>query len=423
MIFDLDQAGSDLHQRHLVGALASGHHRLETRVGLLHPAAQLAQSEDAERVADLAQQGDLRGEFLDLSAAAAHEHVEHILDARQVLADRSSDRMHELDRWRGEIFSLLFDAVIDRQQLIETERGTHRRLARAGGRGARHVIQQVVQQLDGRDLRIARLALFVEPANLTVGQAQQPLNRYAALHAVLAQSLEHGTDHPPELEHALLRGHLLKARRHGRQYFEVLLQSFTAYPPDQAGLEARPQAPRPLRGREWRLARRGRGGLRLTVGLEIEQQQRAFGQQRAAAHRTQIVQQRQQHQCQITAAGQHALEVAGQLHHGAHQCIERLGLILALFPGANQIARHLLHFFGQQRRAVNFQHPQCALHLVQFKTAAFQQRGVLGLLDVRFQRGARLGQRRADFARDLLHGLCGEFRHGCGNGSRPHRVS
>ena len=48
---------------------------------VLHARAQLAEAEHAERVADLAQQLDLRRELLDLAAAAAHEHVEHVLDA------------------------------------------------------------------------------------------------------------------------------------------------------------------------------------------------------------------------------------------------------------------------------------------------------------------------------------------------------
>ena len=37
----------------------------------------------------------------------------------------------------------------------------------------------------------------------------------------------------------------------------------------------------------------GRDRLRLFVGLQVEQQQRAFGQQRAAAHCAQVIQQRQ----------------------------------------------------------------------------------------------------------------------------------
>jgi hypothetical protein len=84
------------------------------------------------------------------------------------------------------------------------------------------------------------------------------------------------------------------------------------------------------RGRQRRLARRRRSRLCLAVGLEVEQQQRAFRQQRAAAHRTQVVEQRQQHQRQVTSAGEHAFEVTGQLHHRAHQRVERFGLVLAL---------------------------------------------------------------------------------------------
>ena len=76
----------------------------------------------------------------------------------------------------------------------------------------------------------------------------------------------------------------------------------------------------------------GRAGdrLRLLVGLQVEQQQRAFGEERAAAHRAQVVEQRQQHQREIAPAGEHPLEVAGQLHHRAQQRIQALRLALAL---------------------------------------------------------------------------------------------
>ena len=147
-----------------------------------------------------------------------------------------------------------------------------------------------------------------------------------------------------------------------------------------------------------------RHGRRLLIGLEVEQQQRAFGQQRAAAHRAQIVEQRQQHQREITAAGQHAFDVARQLHHGAHERIQGFVLIL-LRGGRLQVERDLLHFLGQQRGAENFEQSQYALHLVQVGDAALQQHHVFGLFDEGFERGARLAERVVQLAADEIESL------------------
>ncbi len=150
----------------------------------------------------------------------------------------------------------------------------------------------------------------------------------------------------------------------------------------------------------------GRRGNRrcLLVGLQVEQQQRAFGQQRAAAHGAQVVEQRQQHQREVASAGEHALDVARQLHHGAHQRIESLGLVL-LRSRRQQVLGDLLHFFGEQRGAEDLQQSQHALHLVQVADAALQQHDVFGLFDEGFERGARLAERVVQLAADQIERL------------------
>ena len=174
--------------------------------------------------------------------------------------------------------------------------------------------------------------------------------------AVLAQRFDQCADDPPQLEHRLRAS---RPARAASATAAMISRFCSARSPRIQPIRPVWKRARRRRAhcadRQRRLARRRRGRLRLAIGLEIEQQQRAFRQQRAAAHRAQIVQQRQQHQRQIAAAGEHALQVAGQLHHRAHQRIERLGLILALAAQADQVARDLLHLLGQQRRAVDLQ--------------------------------------------------------------------
>ncbi len=228
---------------------------------------------------------------------------------------------------------------------------------------------------------------------------------------MLAQGLEQRAHHPPELKHALLGRHLLQARRDGRQDLEILFQPLAADPADQARLEARAEPARPLCRRQRRLARRRRGRLRLTIRLQVEQQQRAFRKQGTAAHCAQVIQQRQEHQCEIAPACEHALEVAGELYHGAHQRVERFGTVLALAGCRQQVTRHLFHLFGQQRGAVDFEHAQRTLNLVQLEAATLQQRLIVGLLDVRLQRAARIAEGDTNLAGRSLHGLGGEFGH------------
>ena len=148
----------------------------------------------------------------------------------------------------------------------------------------------------------------------------------------------------------------------------------------------------------------GRHGRRLLVGLEIEQQQRAFGQQRAAAHGAQVVEQRQQHQREIAATGEHALDVARQLHHRAHERIEGFGLVL-LRSGREQVVGDLLHLLGEQRGAEDLEQAQHTLHLVQVRYAALQQHHVFGLLDVGFERRARFAERVVQLAADEIERL------------------
>src|SRR6185312_8135332 len=229
-VLDTDQRGRDLDQRRLVGLQAPRDDLLELLGLRLDGAAQLAEAEHTEGVADLAQQLHLRAELLRLARPAAYEDVEDILHLGEILADRRRDGLHELDARRREALALLLDALIDRQQLREAERGSYGRDTHAAAFRAAHVIEKVVQQLDRRHLAIARLAELVEAADLAVREPEQPLDRLAALEAVLAQRLDDRAHHPPELEYRLPRGRLLELLRHRRQRLKVLLDALAANP-------------------------------------------------------------------------------------------------------------------------------------------------------------------------------------------------
>ena len=177
-------------------------------------------------------------QLFGLPATTAHENIEHVFDPGQILANRRGHRVHQLDGRRREVFAFLLDGFVHRQQFGEAERGAHRRDAWPGRSGAGDVIEQIVQQLDWRVLRIARLTEFIESADFAISQAQQPLDRDVVLDAVFAQRFEQRSAHPPQLEYALLRSHLLEACRHGGQDLKILLEPLAAYPTHETGLKA-----------------------------------------------------------------------------------------------------------------------------------------------------------------------------------------
>ncbi len=99
-------------------------------------------------------------------------------------------------------------------------------------------------------LRIQRLALFIEPPDLAVGEAKQSLYGHAAFHAALTQRLDQCAHHPPQLEQCLGGCDLFKAGGNGSDALEMVVNPFAAYPADQPHLEARAQLARPLHHRQ-----------------------------------------------------------------------------------------------------------------------------------------------------------------------------
>ena len=184
-------------------------------------------------------------------------------DLGEVLADRGRHRLHEFDGGRGKTFALLLDALIHRQELREAERGAHRDRARSRGFGAADVIEKIIEKLERGLLRVARLAQLIQTFDLAVGQPQQALDRDTAFKRAFLQRLDHRADHPPQLEHRLVRRNLLDLARHGRQDLEVLLDTLTADPANEPDLETRAQAPPPLLDRQRLLAGTRGDGLGL----------------------------------------------------------------------------------------------------------------------------------------------------------------
>ena len=109
----------------------------------LHGLAQVPEAEHPERVADLLQQLDLRGKFLDTLHPGTHEDVQHVLHPPEVLADRLGDRLHELDARCREALARLLHLCIARHQAGEVEGRTDGGHTGAAGAGPGQALQDL----------------------------------------------------------------------------------------------------------------------------------------------------------------------------------------------------------------------------------------------------------------------------------------
>ncbi len=113
------------YERGFVGLQLAGDDLLQPLRLADYGCTQLAETEHAERVADLPEHLDLRAQLLRLTRATAHEDVEDVFDLAEILANRSGNGLHQLHRWVRKVLALLLHCLIDWQQLGEAERRAH----------------------------------------------------------------------------------------------------------------------------------------------------------------------------------------------------------------------------------------------------------------------------------------------------------
>ena len=96
------------------------------------------------------------------------------------------------------------------------------------------------------------------------------------------------------------------------------------------------------------------------------------------------------------------LQILGQLQDGLHQHID--GIVHTGDGFVQDRLGQFLHFLGQQGRAVKLDHLQGTVNLVEIVQAEAQARGVVTILDIRFQCVLTLGQRILYFAPNPVQG-------------------
>jgi hypothetical protein len=99
------------------------------------------------------------------------------------------------------------------------------------------------------------------------------------------------------------------------------------------------------------------------------------------------------------------------LHHRAHQRIESVDLALLVIVRTQQIAGYMLHFLGEQRRAVDFDQTQYAMGGMQLVGALLEQRPLVRAFGIGLERRARVVQRRRKFFGNDVQGLGADVGH------------
>ncbi len=288
---DVEQCRRDGEQ--LVGGRELGRlvdEPLEPRHLGQHARSLLAEAEHAERVRDLGHELDLRPELRDVGFARAHVDVQHVFDAREVLANRRRDRLHERDAGRGEFLARALDLGLAGQRIVERERLADRTHLFARVLHAGDVEEQAVEQV-GHGFGVEHADAAVDHAlDAPVDLAEQALDRDGQLEAAVAQRLDDAADDPPEAVGVVAIGRALEGERHVLELGEMALRGFAvgAQEAEQRDLECRPDLAREL---DEILARRGAATADrdLVRRRAIEQQDRGFGEQRTPAHGAQIV--------------------------------------------------------------------------------------------------------------------------------------
>ncbi|MNZ64297.1 hypothetical protein D3C78_824650 [compost metagenome] len=399
---DEQQGAGDIHQHRVTGLLLAANQQGNHRQLIGHHLALLAETQHGQGVGDLLERPLQGRQISHLTAVAAHEQIEAVLDPHQLLAQGTDHRAHGIAVGTGHARPLLvhYLAVGHRlgQSIVFLQRGDTALAARTLG----DVEQQILQQLVGRRL-VERADTLVDQAlELVVDLAQQGAHGAAGGNAAVTQALDHagghrpqGTDRRPLAQAFQLGEHLGHVGQLGRRLL-------VAHEADQRHLQHLPQLAQQRRQAGGLQAFEGARRQRGYPGRKVRSEQAGFRQQFLAARIAQIVEQRQDHQRQVAAGALDAVEVGRQLQDRLHQ--HRQGVALSAGPAIDQRLQQLLHFLGQQRSAVELDHLQGALHLMDVAQAETQARQILRTLDERFQGLAGLLEGFRDFALDPIQG-------------------
>ena len=401
--FHVEQCAGDVEQGFLVRATPpAGDVGQHAALFIDHPSRH-RQGEHAQRVADPFEHLALLAQPRRIGLRIAQEQVQRFLDPQQVVLQRARHRIEQCAVVAGHRAARVRDFASLRRQRVQRVGLPQQVQLRRGGPRLRDDVEQLARQFVGVAGMQAFLAAVDELAQAAIDAADQ-LAHLAGLAAQGAplDAFEHRRRDPPQAtpRHAVaMRRDRQQGLLHAGQW---LSRRAAAKPGQQLLLETHPQL-----GQFAATGRRHRhvGGARRSGrqgGIEVGTEHYRFMQRRLLAAGAQFVEQRQQHYRHVTVAGTQALEVVRQLHQAAHQ--RRIGFLALGDVVLHQRDGQRFHLLGDHRRAVQLDHPQRALHLVQVVRAGADPVALSGVVDVCLQRLARGGERLLQLGLDPLQG-------------------
>ena len=400
---DVEQRAGNVHQRAVIGGLAAVEQQLHGVQLIEDGLARLGEAEHRQGVGDLLERRLQAGQFAEIAPVAAHEQVEAVLDAHQLLAQRGD---HRADRAaiRADQRAALGGGrgALPRQCLVKTEARPEFGDARRFETGLGQVEQQVLGQLLRGGIVESLRTLAHQALEFPIQLLQQAMYRGTARHAAADQALDHaGGDFPQRLQRRLA-AQIGEFQVDLFQLGQVLVGFLAAQQAHHGHLLQLTQLAQQLGEFGGVQPRQGFAGERGDRRGKIRREQAGFRQRRLALRGAQLVEQRQQQQRLIGARAVHAIQIHRQLQDRLHQHLQRLVLVGdAVFQ---QRLDQPFHFLGEQRGTEEFHHPQRAVDLVDIGEAEAQARAVLAILDECFQRLTRLVERLGDFALDPFQG-------------------
>ena len=388
---DVKQCASDIEQDALVVRLAAIDDALHRQALLIDDTARHGKTEHAEGVADTIEDLDLRREVRDVGCGLAQEQVERVLHAQQVVLDCHRDGVEQRAVVARHGATRVFHFGFVGQRLVELVGTTQRIQSRTAALGVGNVVQQLACEILGITTSQRHFAAIHQLLHGAVDATDQRLDVLElVVELAYADTFQHAAGDPPQAPtgDAVASGaQFVEDRAHRVQAGAICT---VAHPAEQRDLEALAQAAHGVAlGIDRQRLRRARG-ISGKFGAEVGREQYRFAHFAFATRGAQVVQQWQQHHRDVAVAALHTLEIIGDLHHAAHQ--HAIGIVAIAHGTGLQRLGELLHLLDQHRRAVQLDHAQGAVDLVQVIGAPTDATLVGRVVDVGFQRLARLAQ-------------------------------
>ena len=398
---DVEQGAGDVHQHRVVRLTLALDQAQDHRRLVDDDLARLAEAEHRQGIGDLPQGRQQARQFIGVLAVTAYEQVQALLASHQFFAQRRHHRTHGIAVRAGQAGALLIDHRRVGQGLIQAItvfQGEHlrRRLPRLGD-----IEQQAFEQFFRGRLVDSGNALLQQALEFLVGVLEQAAQGRAVGDGASEHAFDQRRGDLPERPQRGIQAEGFKAGEDLGHIPEIGFVVLFAQQADQGGLQHLPQLAQ--QGRQLRRGQFGEG--RLVQWRQFRQgraEQAGFRQQAFTPGAAQVVEQRQHHQRQVAAGTVDPVQVQRHLPQGLAQQFQRFRQIHhpPLLHGQGQG----FGFLGEQGRAVELDHLQAAMDLVNAFQAFGDVLGRMRRLVERIQGLARLFQGIGDFALDPFEG-------------------